>query len=635
MIETTIPEINVSDLMERVRAKVSEAAKKNKRDLSVAAGQQNPAIVLPETVPPPPPLALPHPPPARKERVLSLLGRARETTAVSRWVPKPLRRLFRKQGGYNRALLESVSVLAKANAELAGRLEQLTACVKVEHDWLGETHEKSAGNLIAASRRSDILVERINSVRQDLQRQFDAADAQVGANISGFREQLTEISRSLQSSHEELLKDLKRLGADGGRNAEHLRNLQKEVEELRGGGQGSAEQIRALQREIERHAAAAAALQESQQDFFKEFQNVRVDEERSAEHLRNLQKETDRNTAAQAALDSMVAELLGGFRALRTDGEHVGVHLRNLQNTVTQNERLTESMQQRLEWLEARQAELTRTYDRLDERFASEAAFLRAQLSGQSSQIQRWITSTGIFKEPDFIAEAAIEATGNRFDAFYLQFENRFRGSRNEIKERISFYLPYVWETRAGSGGHPLLDLGCGRGEWLELLRDSGMEALGIDINSAMLDLCRQRGLHVVNADALEYLRSLPDNSQGAVTGFHIIEHLPFTVLMDVFTEVQRVVEPGGFVIFESPNCKNLIVGACNFNVDPTHRNPVFPDTAKFMLDILGFQPVELEYLTPMAKTPFDVDKSVHPVLKDLLYGPQDFAVIGYKATSA
>ena len=103
---------------------------------------------------------------------------------------------------------------------------------------------------------------------------------------------------------------------------------------------------------------------------------------------------------------------------------------------------------------------------------------------------------------------------------------------------------------------------------------------------------------------------------------------------MDMFSEVQRIVEPGGFVIFESPNCKNLLVGACNFNVDPTHRDPVFPDTAKFILDTLGFHPVTLEYLTPVLIAPGDATEDVHPVLKDLLYGPQDFAVIGYKAVA-
>ena len=253
--------------------------------------------------------------------------------------------------------------------------------------------------------------------------------------------------------------------------------------------------------------------------------------------------------------------------------------------------------------------------------------------------MQRWTAGEAGAGSPlprlDSTKKAPSPVFDERFDAFYMSFEDRFRGSRNEIKERISFYLPYVWESNAGTADRPILDLGCGRGEWLELLRDIGARARGVDINSAMLALCRHRRLDVVQADALEYLRSLPDKSQSAVTGFHIIEHLAFDTLMDVFTEALRVVEPSGFVIFESPNCKNLIVGACNFNIDPTHRNPVFPDTAKFMLDMVGFQRVELEYLTPIAKTPFDGNGGDQPVLKDLLYGPQDFAVIGYKAAAS
>ena len=600
MIETTIPEINVAELMEQVRAKVSEAAKENRHALTNERATKGLTMVSPEAIPPPPPLALPHPAPARKERVLALLDRARATIDVNNWIPKPLRRFFRKQGGYNRALLESVSVLAKANAELASRIEQLAACVEVQQAWLGGAHEKSAGNLIAANHRFDALVNGIERLREALQGQLDSNADQVAGNVSSLRKELLQKSQSLQRSHEELLKEFKHLQSDGEDRGKHIRDLQKEVE---------------------RRAAADSALKKSQEELLKGFASFRDDCERSAEHLENLQNETDRNAAAYAALNNAVKELLRGFQILRTDGEHAGEHLRNLQDITNRGEILTEAARQRL--------------DGLEERLTTEGAFLRAQLSNQDSLVQRLIASKGKLTDLDFIARAATQAIDGRFDAFYMSFEDRFRGSRNEIKERISFYLPYVWETKAGTAGHPVLDLGCGRGEWLELLCDSGMEARGVDINSAMLDLCRQRGLDVVKADALEYLRSLPDNSQGAVTGFHIIEHLPFEVLMDLLSEVQRVVEPGGFVIFESPNCKNLLVGACSFNIDPTHRNPVFPDTAKFMLEILGFHPVELEYLTPISETPFETDGGVHPVLKDLLYGPQDFAVIGFKAIEA
>jgi O-antigen chain-terminating methyltransferase len=135
----------------------------------------------------------------------------------------------------------------------------------------------------------------------------------------------------------------------------------------------------------------------------------------------------------------------------------------------------------------------------------------------------------------------------------------------------------------------------------------------------------------VVQADVLEYLRSLPDESQGAITGFHIIEHLRFEMLMKVLAESHRVLKAGGFVIVESPNCKNLVVGACHFYADPTHRNPVFPDTAAFMLSAQGFDPVRIEYLTPAEGSPFDANSSGGGVLNERFYGPQDFAVIAHK----
>ena len=103
-----------------------------------------------------------------------------------------------------------------------------------------------------------------------------------------------------------------------------------------------------------------------------------------------------------------------------------------------------------------------------------------------------------------------------------------------------------------------------------------------------MVAQCRERGLDVAEDDVLRYLRGLPDASLGAITGFHIIEHLPFEVLVDLVTESHRALKPGGIVAFESPNCKNLVVGASNFHIDPTHRSPVFPETAQFFLRYMG-----------------------------------------------
>ncbi|MBE9035247.1 class I SAM-dependent methyltransferase [aff. Roholtiella sp. LEGE 12411] len=182
-------------------------------------------------------------------------------------------------------------------------------------------------------------------------------------------------------------------------------------------------------------------------------------------------------------------------------------------------------------------------------------------------------------------------------DAFYVAFEDQFRGSREDIFNTLKVYLPLIQEAQVGTPESSILDVGCGRGEWLELLRESGYTARGIDINRVMLEQCRYRGLEVVEADVIEYLRTLPDGSLGAVTGFHIIEHLSFETLVQLFDQTVRVLKPGGLVIFETPNTRNILVGSGDFYRDPTHKNPIHPDTISFLAKSRGLIKSEAYFL--------------------------------------
>jgi O-antigen chain-terminating methyltransferase len=173
-------------------------------------------------------------------------------------------------------------------------------------------------------------------------------------------------------------------------------------------------------------------------------------------------------------------------------------------------------------------------------------------------------------------------------DAFYVEFEDKFRGSQQDIFNSFKVYLPLIQEAKVGTPESPILDVGCGRGEWLELLRDSGYTAKGLDINRVMLEQCRYKGLEVQEADVIGYLRTLPDESLGAITGFHIIEHLPFETLINLFDESVRVLQPNGLVIFETPNTRNILVGSGDFYRDPTHKNPIHPDTLSFIAGARG-----------------------------------------------
>lgn len=217
-------------------------------------------------------------------------------------------------------------------------------------------------------------------------------------------------------------------------------------------------------------------------------------------------------------------------------------------------------------------------------------------------------------------------------DAMYVAFENRFRGTREEIKERLKVYLPYVERAPMGEGGSPVLDLGCGRGEWLELLRENGYPGKGVDFNRGMVRQCQQFGLDVTESDMMEYLRNQPSDSFAALTGFHIVEHLSFKTLLSLFDEALRVLKSGGMAIFETPNPENLIVGACNFYSDPTHRNPVPPPLLNFLVTSRGFEKTEIIRLHPyeFVQGQQNLSTSVEAIIS-LFNKEQDYSVIGYK----
>ncbi|MCJ7472611.1 MAG: class I SAM-dependent methyltransferase [Actinobacteria bacterium] len=218
-------------------------------------------------------------------------------------------------------------------------------------------------------------------------------------------------------------------------------------------------------------------------------------------------------------------------------------------------------------------------------------------------------------------------------DSFYVFLEDNLRGSHKEIKRRLQVYIPFIKEADAGSKNSPILDIGCGRGEWLELLKEAGLHAKGLDFNGIMIKTCKDRGLDVVQDEALSFLKNLPDHNLGAVTGFHLIEHCRFEFLIKLLDEILRVLKPGGLVILETPNPGNVIVGSCSFYLDPSHIKPLPGALIKLVLESLGFNKVNVMYLNPYGNdyaikdNGFETSKRFN----DYFYGPQDYAVVGYK----
>ncbi len=185
------------------------------------------------------------------------------------------------------------------------------------------------------------------------------------------------------------------------------------------------------------------------------------------------------------------------------------------------------------------------------------------------------------------------------YDELYASLEDQFRGPMEEIRNRQEFYVPFVQAAEAGTPDAPILDLGCGRGEWLGILNERGLAAYGVESNTVFFSRCRQEELTVKQEDLLHHLESLACESLGAITGFHIIEHLPADQQIRLVQLAYRALRPGGVLILETPNPEHLSVAALRFYLDPTHVRPVPAVLLQFFAEHSGFREVRIERLSP------------------------------------
>jgi SAM-dependent methyltransferase len=217
----------------------------------------------------------------------------------------------------------------------------------------------------------------------------------------------------------------------------------------------------------------------------------------------------------------------------------------------------------------------------------------------------------------------------------YAGFENRFRGSEEDIRKQQAAY------TSLFDKGNKVLDLGCGRGEFLDLLRDRGVEGEGVDLNSAMIDACIDKGLNCRKGDILERLSEAPDGSLGGVFSSQVVEHLPPVYLRKLIETAYAKLAPGGRIVLETVNPTSVFALVQIYFLDLSHEKPIHPLALKFLLESAGFTEVEVRYSTPLgeerlrelpgadertAALNHDIDK-----LNALLYAPPNYAVTGKK----
>lgn len=217
----------------------------------------------------------------------------------------------------------------------------------------------------------------------------------------------------------------------------------------------------------------------------------------------------------------------------------------------------------------------------------------------------------------------------HEFDYFYKLFEDKFRGSEAVIRERIAEHIPLFVKLPKAIKRKPVVDIGCGRGEFLGLMQDKGFNVVGIDMNDEMIDRAKTLGYKAILTDAFSYLHMQKDSSLAGVTGFHIVEHIPFESLMKIFSEAHRTISKGGFALFETPNPETLSVGANTFYLDPSHQRPIPPGLLSFMLESVGFDTsvVYMRRIKPKVSYKNKIQQDIY----DSLFGPADYAVIATK----
>ena len=205
---------------------------------------------------------------------------------------------------------------------------------------------------------------------------------------------------------------------------------------------------------------------------------------------------------------------------------------------------------------------------------------------------------------------------------FYTEFENNFRGSREQIKQILSNYDGLIDYILNIDNDPSLLDIGSGRGEWMQKCNAKGFRSIGIELDSRMVNDCRKLNLNIKEGDALLLLDDLPKNSFSIVSAFHVIEHMKHENIYELLIKCKRILKPNGLLILETPSIDNLLVSTKSFHIDPTHISPIHPDLLAFIIKRVGFVKFKYYFINsgPLKDAEFDtLTRVLNGVAQDLV----------------
>ncbi|MEJ2420833.1 MAG: methyltransferase domain-containing protein [Acidobacteriota bacterium] len=458
------------------------------------------------------------------------------------------------------------------------------------------------------------------------------ADENSAAEI---RRRLAEIERGAEA--------VSRLTGMLGENREAIVTLQKGMEErIQSLNESLSRDLEGARETIERVRREHVETLERDRDDFSQAVEVlaaRLKDERTRSG--NRLDALKRDLAAEKELIAASVETLG---ARLNDGEQA---MKALSRTAATREELAKTVDGVKAALLKELNGITSDVRRLEQDWTQREADvirdlkdnLERQRSGVYADLQRveaeWrdkgLAAISALQEEVALQRKALEGPALT-EEFYESHQAVFRGDFEGVRKRLSIYLPYIEESGAGVPGRPVLDIGCGRGEWLSLLRENSLECSGMDASESAVLRCRELGVDCERGKAPASLASLPSNAFGAVTAFHLIEHLALSQQIEFLEQIRRILAKDGLMILETPNPSNLIVGASAFYLDPTHVRPLPSALAEFLARQAGFSKVSILEVNPFPEEEHLKGSASGSRLDSLLFGPRDYALIGSKS---
>ena len=483
-----------------------------------------------------------------------------------------------------------------------------------------ESTESSLESLNSKQESTESSLESLNSKQESTESSLESLNSKQESTESSLeslnsKQESTESSlESLNSKQESTESSLESLNSKQESTESSLESLNSKQEST----ESSLESLNSKQESTESSLESLNSKQESTESSLESLNSKQESTESSLESLNSKQESTE---SSLESLNSKQESTESSLESLNSKQESTESSLESLNSKQESTESSLESLNSKQESTESSLESLNSKQESTESKFSN----ILKNIELFNSQLSDLKIALNKLRTFSYTTDISID------DLNYGSFEERFRGSYETIKERQKRFLKFIKTANKNTNEGFFIDIGSGRGEFLDLLKEANIPCKGIDIDKRMIELSQKHGHEVTNIDALDFLRSASDNELKGVVSFQVIEHLNPNSMIHLIHQCCRTIKKGGTLILETVN-PNSLHSLMSFWNDPTHLHPIPPDVLKFYFEMADFKDVEILYYSDVPETELlEGDNNNTKKLNKLLFGPQDYAVIGWK----